>query len=170
MPCSINVQKYLKQACSNEQLFLYLRTECGDKLFLNWAFVAIFYSALHLFYAFLENRGDKIPRSHIGLDGAVEMAQNKFFTNQDGKMDTAGWEYGQLFQWSWDVRYDPENTEMLKKESLNVAAKHLNKVKFVTFSEIGYRASKTNSGKNIFIKEVSADYLENLRLASKSKY
>lgn len=162
MKCKPDVEKYLKQARINEELVLFFEKSCKGRRFFKWAFVVLFYSALHYFYAFLSNKGEKIPENHTGKDGGNEKAQNSLFTNSKGIQDGAGGDYIQLFQWGYDVRYKPERAEVLEEKHLEFAKNCLEGVKLVAFNEIGFMPKASNSGKSVVISEVKQEFLQRL--------
>lgn len=169
MKSSINVEKYLKQARINEELVSFFDRSCKDKLFYKWAFVALYYSALHYFYAFLSNKNKNLPDNHKGANGGNEMAERMFFTIKDGIQDSAGADYNQLFKWGYDVRYKPERADVLEEEHLELAKKCLDGVKLVTFNEIGLMPKKHKSGEKIVVAEVKAPFLKDLYDKRKNK-
>lgn len=162
MKCKPNVEKYLKQARENEELVLFFEKNCKGKRFFKWAFVALFYSALHYFYAFLSNKGEKLPENHTGKDGGNEKAQNSLFTNSNGIQDGAGGDYVQLFQWGYDVRYKPERAEALEESHLKLAKKCLEGIKLVSFNEIGFMPKVSTTGKSIVVLDVKQKFLQDL--------
>lgn len=161
MVCNAETEKHLKQARINEELVLFLKNNCNSKKFFNWIFVASFYSALHYFCAFLSNRGDTIPDSHVGKNGGNDLARDKFFTTKNEITEAVGEDYKQLYQWGYDVRYKPERAKNLGKENLKSALNYLEKVKFVTFNDTGFMPKKTKS-KNIVVIEAKEDYLKKM--------
>lgn len=169
MKCVSNVEKYLKQARTNEELVLFFDKNCKDERFYKWAFVALFYSALHYFYAFLLNKGVSLPDNHTGKDGGNEKADNYLFTIKNGIQDSAGADYVQLFNWGCDVRYKPERAELLEEKHLEEAKKCLEGVKLVAFNEIGFRPKPSKSGKSIVVLEVKQKFLETMYKQRKNK-
>lgn len=169
MKCKTNVEKYLKQARTNEELVLFFDKNCKDERFYKWAFVALFYSALHYFYAFLSNKGDALPDNHAGKYGGNEIANSSLFTVKNGIQDSAGADYLQLFKWGYDVRYKPERAELLEEKHLEEARKCLEGVKLVAFNEIGFRPKPSKSGKNIVVSEAKQKFLEELHNKRKNK-
>ena len=169
MKCKANVEKYLKQARTNEELVLFFDKNCKDKRFYRWAFVALFYSALHYFYALLRNKGEPLPDNHTGKSGGNEKADSLLYTVKNGIQDSAAADYLQLFQWGFDVRYKPERAELLEEKHLEEAKKCLEGVKLVAFNETGFRPKSSKSGKSISIIETKQKFLEEMHSKRKNK-
>lgn len=155
-------ENHLRQAWKNERLVLFLRNNCSSKKFYHWIFVVIFYSALHFFHAFLENRGDSIPDKHKSKNdndlGGIDIAKNKFVTMKNNIMQGVGADYEQLFNWSCTARYNPTASQLLGNKELEVALENLERIKVVAFNEIEHRPD--SEGK---IKKVSEDYLKKMQ-------
>lgn len=167
MRCGVDTEKYLKQARINEELVLFLARECESKIFFKWIFVSIFYSALHYFHAFLSNRGDAIPDHHVGELGGNDIATDKFYTTKNGISDSVGGDYNQLFQWGFDVRYKPERASLLGKENLDAALNSLERIKLVTFNDVGFMPKKSRSGRSVMIQPADSDYVNRLYESAK---
>jgi len=158
-------KQYLKQACINEELVLFLNKNCSSKRFFNWIFVVMFYAALHYFYAFLVFKGLSIPHSHKSKNdfdlGALDLAKDKFYTNKNGVIDSAGVDYQQLFQWSWDVRYNPNKIRMPSKKEVKEARRMLERIQVVVFNEIGFKPV-FNKNKEVVLKKVKNKFIKHM--------
>jgi hypothetical protein len=144
-----DVDDFLKQAARNEELVLVLENKFPKGHFFRWIFVIAYYTAVNYFNAFLLKKGDKIPTTHKSYGyniGDVELAENRFCITEEGKMDSVGQQYRQLFQWSWDVRYSPKSCLLLQKNNLAVALEYITQIRELTTKEIGYYYKKNRKG------------------------
>ncbi len=133
-------EDYLKQALINEELVFFLCKNCHSKNFFKWVFVIIYYTALHYFCAFLVNKGDGIPKTHISKndydEGDIDLAKRKFYTVKNEISHSAGVDYEQLFFWSQDVRYNPDKLQLTSIDELETAIKYLKGIKIIMINEI----------------------------------
>jgi|GEM_PF-3812131 len=158
-------QSFLKKAKNNERLVDYLKDNCRNRAFFDWAFVVIFYSALHYFNAFLSYKGKGIPSSHISnaaKDGRIALAHSIFYTNKNGIMDSVGSDFEQLFNWSCDSRYKYSVKGLLGNSEFEAALRMLEAIKLVTFNEIGFRPKK-RKGETIGFIKLSDSYRNSLK-------
>jgi hypothetical protein len=68
----------------------------------------------------------------------VDLAKDKFYTMKNGQIDAVGVDYRQLYQWSWDVRYEPRESLLPTNPDLSIAIKYLKNIRRVAQNEIGY--------------------------------
>jgi len=159
---------YLIQAYIIERLVFVFKDKLKSKIFYNWILVLIFYTAHHYFYAFLCNKGEELPKSHKSYNydiekGGVAVAINKFYTKleiKDKEYESAGEDYSALFNWSCFVRYNQFGCIANKVKEINLALNYLDRVKLVTFNDIGYNPER--SGNFVIIKKVTENYLKHL--------
>lgn len=162
------IHEHLAQAYINEQLAKHLYIDCKTRFYDKWVFVAIFYSALHYFGAFLESHGEHLPsfhKSNFYATGCIDLAKDKFSTSRNSIIDEAGTDYKQLFQWSHNVRYSPSLAQKLSPQMVDIAFSSLERVKLVTFSETGIRAKKVK--KRVKVVNVNQSYIDDLARQSK---
>jgi hypothetical protein len=155
-------KRYLIKGKHNERLARMLKKEHRKEAFFDWIFVALFYSSLHYFNAFLVYKGLKIPTSHRDNenDGRITLAKNKFCTQKNDYTDAVGDFFEQLFNWSCDSRYKLSSIYLLGDKEIETAFNLLDAIKLTTFNEIGvYPKLK---GKKISIETASKGYLGNL--------
>lgn len=159
-------EKYLKQALINEELVFFLCKNCRSRRFLKWAFVAIYYAALHYFCVFLIDRGDEIPEMHISKDsygkGDVDLAKNKFYTVKNKIAHSAAADYEQLYIWSCDVRYKPDKFQLISIDELETAIKYLKGIKIILVNEIEYKFQWSKKEKKIELKKITTEDIEDI--------
>jgi len=162
-------KKYLKQALVNESLFVYFaklhKESINQQPYINWLFVAAYYSALHYFYAFIICKGKceaELPRSHMSCKdslGDLEMAKWSFCSvDSHGKADAVGEYYVQLYDWSYDVRYVPHKYDRLGEAEIRITLLALKRIKCVVQNESGY-IFKLAGGEIVLSRSVERDLL-----------
>jgi len=158
------VEKHLEQALANENLAQHINCSCKGACFFNWFYVALFYSAMHYFGAFLESRGQHLPRVHAGDEGALSLAKDKFvyIDNKEGKSMSAGEDYSALFDWRHDACYK-FGTKFFPKDS-KVGIDALERIKFVVFSQTKMKI-KLSKKKNFIVEKLTNNELKLMREA-----
>jgi hypothetical protein len=167
MSFTVSIDDCLIRAHQDEAFIQHLTQNISTKPYYNWILVVLYYTAMHYFNAFLLSKypGQKLPSSHythrdyktgIEQPGDIKEAEEKFcITN--GEAVAVGIEYGQLFNWSHDVRYTARYNYPIDTRIILEAQQFLNRIKWVTFKTVGKYVKK-----KIIIAPVNDGFLLNI--------
>ncbi|MBP6889612.1 MAG: hypothetical protein KBC19_03430 [Candidatus Moranbacteria bacterium] len=137
--------EFFCQAFHNERLVSLITNSSKGKGYFYWAFVCLYYAAIHYFNAFLIYKNIDPPNKHEDYTkdgvkhlGRLSLAKNELRTWKNDIGHVAGGDMRYLYNLSRKARYEPSQAILLNMAQLEVAKRKLDGIKYIVFNEVGF--------------------------------